>query len=116
MTSKNWRQIKDRLSKMEGAELADRVQQEFAKRQDRVLSKLGYDFAKRSRRSNRTGAGKFFFSGDAVAAILALLRQRLPRQAEEIVKQADKICRHHFDLLGYENLDYGNPITWHLAA
>jgi hypothetical protein len=116
MTLKNWRQIKDRLAKMEGAELADRIQQEFAKRQDRFLSHLGYDFAKRSCDSNPTGAGKFFFSGDSVAAILVLLRQRLPRQVEEIVKQADKICRHHFDLLGYENLDYGNPIDWHLDA
>ncbi len=27
---------------------------------------------------------------------------------------AEKISRHHFDLLGYENLDYGPVIDWHL--
>jgi hypothetical protein len=26
---------------------------------------------------------------------------------------AEKICRHRFDLLGYENLDFGTPIDWH---
>ena len=44
------------------------------------------------------------------------MRQRLPRQIEEIVHRAEKICRHQFDLLGYENLDYGSPIDWHLDA
>lgn len=29
------------------------------------------------------------------------------------VKQAEKICRHRFDLLGYKDLDYGTPIDWH---
>ena len=29
-------------------------------------------------------------------------------------RQADKICRHQFDLLGYEDLAYGDPIDWHL--
>jgi hypothetical protein len=45
---------------------------------------------------------------------LALLRQRLPAQAEQIVCQAEKICQHHIDLLGYEDLDYGSVIDWHL--
>ncbi|MGA2645217.1 MAG: alginate lyase family protein [Candidatus Sulfotelmatobacter sp.] len=26
---------------------------------------------------------------------------------------AERICRHRFDLLGYENLDYGAEIDWH---
>jgi hypothetical protein len=26
---------------------------------------------------------------------------------------AEKICRHRFDLLGYEDLDFGTPIDWH---
>ena len=28
--------------------------------------------------------------------------------------QAEKICRHRFDLLGYHDLDFGSPIDWHL--
>ena len=42
-----------------------------------------------------------------------LLRERMPQQAETIVKRAEKICRHRFDLLGYEDLDYGREIDWH---
>jgi len=26
----------------------------------------------------------------------------------------EKICRHRFDLLGYQDLDFGSPIDWHL--
>ena len=37
----------------------------------------------------------------------------MPRQAEAIVKRAEKICRHRFDMLGYEGLDYGREIDWH---
>ncbi|MGA2132402.1 MAG: alginate lyase family protein [Bryobacteraceae bacterium] len=28
--------------------------------------------------------------------------------------QVDKLCRHRFDLLGYQDLDFGSPINWHL--
>ena len=27
--------------------------------------------------------------------------------------QAEKICQHRFDLLGYKDLDFGTPIDWH---
>ncbi len=27
--------------------------------------------------------------------------------------QAEKICRHRFDLLGYQDLDFGTPLDWH---
>ena len=31
-----------------------------------------------------------------------------------LLEQAEKLCRHRFDLLGYESLDFGSPIAWHL--
>ena len=31
-----------------------------------------------------------------------------------LLEQAEKLCRHRFDLLGYESLDFGSPIDWHL--
>ena len=43
-----------------------------------------------------------------------LLKQVFPSQADDIVVRAEKICRHRFDLLGYENLDYGAEIDWQL--
>jgi hypothetical protein len=116
MKLRSWREIKDRLAGMDRAELHDRVRQEFAKRQDGLLSRAGYGFARYSGNSTPVKAGNFLFSEDSVEAILALLRQRLPGRVEEIVDQAEKICRHRFDLLGYEDLDYGGSIDWHWDA
>src|SRR5207237_4294830 len=31
-----------------------------------------------------------------------------------ILSNAERICAHRFDLLGYEDLDYGPEIDWHL--
>src|ERR1035438_6825819 len=116
MKLRNWREIRDRLAGMERAELRDRIRQELAKREDGFLSRLGYRFARDSRNPDPIKAGNFFFRADSIDAILALLRQRVPRQLEEIVNRAEKICCHRFDLLGYENLNYGSPIDWHLDA
>ena len=38
----------------------------------------------------------------------------MPEQVEAITKNAEKICEHRFNLLGYEDLDYGREIDWHL--
>ena len=43
-----------------------------------------------------------------------LLRKLVPEQVALIQEQADQICLHRFALLGYENLDYGPVIDWHL--
>jgi|SRR5579862_830730 len=116
MKPRNWPEIRDRLAKMDRAELRDRLRQEFAKHQDALLSRLGYGFGRSSRRSGRSKAGNFFFNAESIDGILSLLRQRFPAQMEEVVRRADKICAHRFDLLGYEDLDYGNPVDWHLDA
>jgi len=111
-----WRQIGQRLARMDRAELRDRVRQEFAKRQDALLARAGYDFARSARDPVAGKAGNFFFTAGSIDSILALLRQRFPGQAERIVQQADQICKHRFDSLGYTGLDYGSPIAWHLDA
>jgi hypothetical protein len=113
-----WRQIGHRVRQMDRAELLDRARQECAKRQDSLLGWVGYDFVRSSVPSNRvvSTAGNFFFASDSVDSILALIRQRLPGQDERIVRQAEQICGHRFDLLGYREVDYGRPIDWHLDA
>jgi Heparinase II/III-like protein/Heparinase II/III N-terminus len=60
--------------------------------------------------------GRFFFEPAEVPFLCAVLRQVFRSQADHIVLQAEKICRHRFDLLGYENLDYGVEIDWHSDA
>src|SRR5882672_8703372 len=113
MGLERWRETGARLVRMDRAELRARARQEFAKRQDTVLSKLGFDFARYSRTAADFKEGCFFFNRYSVETILTLLRQRLPGQAERIVQQAEKICGHRFDLLGYADLEYGDSIDWH---
>jgi hypothetical protein len=114
MKLRDWRKIQERLARMDRQELRHRVRQELGKRQDGILSLLGFDFARNARSSLPAGKGTFFFNRDSIDALIALLRQRVPGQAERIVQQAEKICQHRFDLLGYEDLDYGQVIDWHL--
>ena len=109
-----WRQLSDRVSQMDRAELRFRLRQEFAKRQDGLLSQLGYDFGRTVGRSGAAKGGSFFFAPEDVPARLDLLRQRVPRQAEGIIQQAERLVRHRFDLLGYTDLAYGSTIDWHL--
>ncbi len=114
MSLGKWRLVADRLARMERAELRFRVRQEFAKRQDGLLTLLRFDFAGHLRRSGNPRGGNFFFAGEDVNTILDLLRQRMPDQVKRIIQRADKILQHRFDLLGYSELDYGSPIDWHL--
>jgi Heparinase II/III-like protein/Heparinase II/III N-terminus len=113
-----WRQLAHRIARMEASELRLRLRQEFNKRQDHLLSGLGYDFKRHVRQLQLPPAqspwGSFFFAPDDVPLRLKLLEARVPGQADRIVEQADKILRHRFDLLGYSDLAYGNLIDWHL--
>ncbi len=99
---------------MDRAELLDRGRQELSKRSDTVLSRLGFDFAQKLICPANARPGRFFFTPESMKSLLELLRQRLPQQVDLIVRHADKICRHQFDLLGHEDLEYGTPIDWHL--
>ncbi len=101
---------------MDRDELVCRSRQEFSKRWDTLLHRLGFDFARGTDKSSGAGSGQFFFASDSVDRVVELVRERLPKQASQIVNQAEKICRHRFDLLGYKDLDYGDPIDWHIDA
>ena len=114
MPSRTWAQIASRLAHMDRRELLDRARQELARRADTALAGLGFSFSQSVVQSSSIKPGRFFFASASVEPILNLLRQRLPRQVDQIVRQADKICCHQFDLLGYEDLNYGDPIPWHL--
>jgi hypothetical protein len=59
-------------------------------------------------------AGRFFFDADDIPQIVAELEARLPEQAARVLEQALKIRGKRFDLLGYESLDFGDPIDWRL--
>jgi len=102
-----------RLWSMDRSEFADRLHQEFQKRADAVLFGIGIDPSRSELGLSESRPRKFFFRSEDVPRLLELLRERMPEQAERIIEQAEKICRHRFDLLGYEDLDYGQNIDWH---
>jgi hypothetical protein len=101
------------IASMDRAELAERIRQELHKRGDAILFGLGIDPSRGEVRPAKAASRRFFFRSDDIPRLMDLLRERTPQQAETITRQAEKICRHRFDLLGYEDLDYGWEIDWH---
>jgi hypothetical protein len=105
---------------MDWEEVRVRAGQEFHKQRDLLMHRMGVHAG--SPRLNPDSAarpGQFFFSGadssgSEFSARVDLLRKHLPDEAAEILREADEICGHCFRLLGYENLDYGETIDWHL--
>src|ERR1700679_3341493 len=78
MGFERWRQLGQRLARMDGAELRERLRQEVRKRQDAALAQIGYDFSRRSSRSAGDRTGRFFFAADTVESILPVFCQRSP--------------------------------------
>src|SRR6185369_12147150 len=57
---------------------------------------------------------KFFASFADSQATIDELRRRWPGAENQIVKRAERILAGYFDLLGFRDLNFGNPIDWHL--
>jgi heparinase II/III-like protein len=96
-------------------ELVDRVSQQVHARVDAYRARRGYDFTQIT--PNEVPAdqqGTFFFAAAEVPGIVEFLNARYPAVAANILSSAEKILQHRFDLLGYEGLDYGLEIDWHL--
>jgi hypothetical protein len=98
---------------MDRHELFDRLRQYTTARVDRLYYGKGQNPLTGPQIRTAGSTGHFFFTPAEVPSICSLLKQVFPSQADHIVLQAEKICRHRFDLLGYEDLDYGEEIDWH---
>ena len=115
-----WQNRLARVSRMDWEEVRVRVWQEFHKQNDLLMHRMG--LLNGSIRLNAESAarpGQFFFSasefsGSEISERAELLRKHLPDEAADILREADEICGHRFRLLGYENLEYGSEIDWHL--
>ena len=104
-----------RFASMSIGEIAVRLRQELQRRADAASVTLGFDPCRGEIRGKDPGSSpRFFFRTEDVPQIIRLLRERMPEQVEAITKNAEKICQHRFNLLGYEDLDYGPEIDWHL--
>jgi hypothetical protein len=105
-----------RLVSLGWDELRTRGRQEISKRWHAARYRLGIPIGVNGVSPLPSDAAHFFFAPDEVTQICALIRERFPRETEQIVDRAERICQHRFDLLGYQNLDYGPEIDWHLDA
>ena len=105
-----------RLRRMSLDELADRGRQATA----RWLERAGLSFPRNAPVGARSvdrfwrDASDRFFPGLANPRTTALLQRHAPEHCRAVVDAADKICTRRFDLLGYHDLDFGNPPDWHL--
>src|ERR1700674_5901025 len=95
-------------------ELQTRCRQAAAKRWDVARFRLGVSSNGNLLHTPTEAPARFFFMPSDLPQLTALLRERLPSEANEVIEQAARICRHRFDLLGYQDLDYGPEIDWHL--
>ncbi len=103
-----------RLFQADWKEIRTRGGQELHKRSDLLLYRVGIPPGRIALPESAAPKGKFFFATGAATSRADLIRRNLPDQADSIVREADEICQHRFRLLGYENLDYGAEIDWHL--
>lgn len=95
-------------------ELVDRLRQNAQARIDGVKYRLGREVVRVPALTPAHERPQFFFSAESIPGVCALLKQRLPETASQIVQRAERICEHRFDLLGHEGVDYGAVIDWHL--
>jgi Heparinase II/III-like protein/Heparinase II/III N-terminus len=107
-----------RLRPISWDELRIRGWQELGKRWDLMQYWLGFT---RRPLSNSLPAGsdasaRFFFSSAELVPLIAELARRFPSEAAATIRSAEQICKHEFDLLGFERVSYGPTIDWHLDA
>ena len=103
-----------RLSQMKWDEIRTRVGQELHKRIDFARHRAGRQPAVPAIGLSPSTQPEFFFTSGQAEERATVLRTHMPAAALDILHQADDVRRHHFNLLGYEDLDYGPEIDWHL--
>ena len=111
--SGEWKRLYQRTLAMSPAEIVFRLRQQATARIDFLRYKAGSSFEPQLVSTSARPEPHFFFSADAVPRLCDMLRQRFPKETDEIIGHAERICNHQFDLLGYESLDYGQEIDWH---
>ena len=113
--SSKWHKLR-RVGDMGWNELQTRARQELNKQLDISMHRAGLLSRVEGGSRRPSASSQFFFSGNDVPRLARLLREHLPDEVEKIMSDADDICVHRFRLLGYEALDYGPEIDWHLDA
>ncbi len=95
-------------------ELYMRLRQAASGRADAWRHRLGRPPTQPARSSGAPARGKFFFAPSDAQTLAREWAARSPQAVEQLVARAQKIAQHRFSLLGYEDLNFGDPIDWHL--
>lgn len=67
-------------------------------------------------RPSGAGGDNFFFTPARLPRLAALLNETFPNLRAQLRDQSERICAHQFNLRGYPEVKYGNPIDWRLDA
>ena len=106
-----------RLRSFAWDELRIRGLQELNKHWDLLRYRLNPRFATAFGSSPYlSGTPHFFFSPGDLPGLIAELKNRFPSEAAAAVRYAEQICKHEFNLLGFERVAYGPTINWYLDA
>ncbi|HQR31407.1 MAG TPA: alginate lyase family protein [Blastocatellia bacterium] len=65
-------------------------------------------------RIKNAGVQTFFPSVAHRSEIATLMATRFSSQREAIIARANRVLAGKFDLLGYDGLEFGSPVDWHL--
>lgn len=98
---------------MRTQEIKERTRQEIQKRLDELTCLVGLPQRKPAR-SGSAAPSPFFSTPQQIDAIVRTIQSRLPQEAQDLIRRADRICERRFDLLGYRDLDFGKEIDWSL--
>ena len=109
-----WKKVLRRAGAMSTREMAERLRQQAMARADWLRYRVGLPFEPRLvERMPSAQKPVFFFSAEDIPSLCVRLRERFPQGTKAILEQSERICDHKFDLLGYDDLDYGQEIDWH---
>lgn len=102
-------------------ELACRGRQEARKWLDRMVVRPGTATAAGSSTRPpvtlddfRREIGRRFFRGPLDPDVPSVVRIQMPEACQDLIAAADARCGHRFDVLGYRDVSFGNPVDWHL--
>jgi hypothetical protein len=107
-----------RLRPISWDELRVRGRQELGKRWDLLRYRLNFTSGPSSNSfpAGSDPSARFFFSSAELVPLIGELARRFPSEAAMTIRSAEQICRHEFDLMGFERVSYGSTIDWHLDA
>jgi len=104
---------KERLPFMRGREMSDRAWNRELRSESQSSTALASTSSILGRLRDPKGR-KFLPSIDHKTEIVQLMDARFPSERLAILARADRVCSGRFDLLGFSDLAFGDPINWSL--